>query len=154
MKKLLCVAVLTTFGSAASALDFYAGGALDYGYPHSGDAQTLGTFLAGVGIDQGTFGYGAEIELGTHMAGDGDFDTQRLRARGTYDLGVVDATVAAGVTEYDFGNTTYSGYNLGLGVQNAISDNLTLRAEFLRDFMDDSSISAVTTTRIGAVFNF
>ena len=154
MKTILVSAVLAAIGSAAFAQDFYAGASADYMYPHSGDTQTVGSLIAGVGFDRGLYGYGAEVEIGAHLAGDADYGTQRLRGFGTYDLGAVKARVAGGITGYDFDGGSSDGYNLGIGVENDISDKITLRAEFIRDFMDDSFTAAVTTTRIGAFYNF
>lgn len=154
MKTFILGAAFAVIAGGASAQDFYAGGALDYAYPHSGDSQTVGSLIGGVGFDRGLYAYGAEVELGGHVGGDADYGTQRLRAWGTYDLGNVAARVAGGITEYDLDSGTADGYNLGVGVQTEFTSSVTLRAEFIRDFMDDNSTAAVTTTRIGAFYNF
>ncbi|WP_157033187.1 hypothetical protein [Loktanella sp. S4079] len=154
MKQFIFAAVCAVSGTGVLAQDFYAGGTLDYAHPHSGDAQTVGSLVGGIGWSQGRYGYGAEVELGGHIGGDADYGTQRLRGWGTYDLGRVAGRIAGGITEYDLNAGTASGYNLGVGVETAFSDRVTLRAEFIRDFMEDNSTAAVTTTRIGAFYNF
>ncbi|WP_296425349.1 hypothetical protein [Yoonia sp.] len=154
MKTLISVLFAAVIGSGASAQDFYAGATLDYGLPHSGDAQTVGSVIAGVGLGDAQIGYGAEVELGMHVAGDADYDTQRFRFWGTYGLGDISARVAGGVTQFDTDSGIVDGYNLGLGVQRDVSDRLTMRGEFIRDFPDDSAFPAVTTTRIGVTYKF
>ena len=154
MKTLLAAGVLTVAGSVAAAQDFYVGGALDYAYPHSGDTQTAGSLIAGVDVGYGQYGYGGEVEFGTHLAGGGDFDTRRSRAFGAYDLGAISVRAAGGLTAYERPNETESGYNLGIGVQNDMGRHLSLRAEFIRDFMDEGATAAVTTTRIAAFYRF
>lgn len=155
MKIVISAIVAAVVGSAAYAQDFYAGATLDYLYPHSGDTQTVGSFIGGVGLGGGVaYGFGAELEFGGHLAGDADYGTQRFRLWGTYDLGEVDLRVAGGVTQYDLDSSNPEGYNLGLGVERDFTDNVTLRAEFIRDFMEDSFSAAVTTTRIGVLYNF
>ena len=154
MKTIILGAALAAVAGMASAQDFYAGGALDYAYPHSGDTQTSGAVIAGVGLGYGTFGYGAELELGMHIAGDADYSTRRLRAVGTYDLGAVSALATGGITSYESDGGNASGYNLGVGVQTDFTNTVSLRAEFIRDFMDDHTTAAVTTTRVAAFYNF
>ncbi|WP_162617600.1 hypothetical protein [Yoonia maritima] len=154
MKTIILGAAFAALAGAASAQNFYAGAALDYAYPHSGDTQTLGSLIGGIGFGQGLYSYGAEVEVGGHAGGDADYGTQRLRAWGSYDLGTVSARVAGGITEYDLQSGSADGYNLGVGVETGFTDRVTLRAEFIRDFMDDNSTAAVTTTRIGAFYNF
>jgi opacity protein-like surface antigen len=154
MKTIILGAALAACAGMASAQDFYAGGALDYAYPHSGDTQTAGSLIAGVAMSQGALGYGAELEVGAHIAGDAEYSTRRLRALGTYDLGAVAGLVSGGVTSYEGDGGNASGYNLGVGVQTNFTNTISLRAEFIRDFMDDHTTAAVTTTRVGAFYHF
>lgn len=154
MKTIILGAAFAAVAGMASAQGFYVGGALDYAYPHSGDTQTAGSIIAGVAMNQGALGYGGEVELGAHIAGDADYGTRRLRALGTYDLGAVAALASAGVTSYESDGANASGFNLGVGVQTQFTNTISLRAEFIRDFMDDHTTDAVTTTRIGAFYNF
>lgn len=155
MKLVVSAVLAAVVGSAASAQDFYAGVGLDYMYPHSGDSQTVGSFIGGVGLGAaGQFDYGAELEFGNHIAGDADYDTQRFRLWSTYDLGNVAVRVSGGVTQYDFDGNSPEGYNLGVGVERNFSPRVTLRGEFIRDFMEDSFSAAVTTTRVGVFYNF
>ncbi|SFR34071.1 hypothetical protein SAMN04488005_0595 [Yoonia tamlensis] len=154
MKTIILGAAFAACAGMASAQGFYAGGTLDYAYPHTGETQTAASIIAGVAMGQGALGYGAEVELGAHVAGDADYNTRRLRALGTYDLGAVAALAAAGVTSYESDGANASGFNLGVGVQTDFSNTISLRAEFIRDFMDDHTTAAVTTTRIGAFYNF
>ncbi|WP_373635271.1 hypothetical protein [Yoonia sp. SS1-5] len=151
MKKIISIVAAGLIGSAANAQDIYAGAALDYGYPHSGDTQTVASLIAGIGLGPW---YGAEVEIGGRIAGDADYGTQRLRAWGTYDLGAVKARFAGGLTSYDLGDSEADGYNLGVGVERNFSDKVTLRGEFIRDFMDDTFTAAVTTTRVAVLYNF
>jgi hypothetical protein len=154
MKTIILGAALAVVAGMASAQNFYAGGALDYAYPHSGDTQTSASVIAGVAINQGTFGYGGELEIGGHVVGDADYSTRRLRAVGTYDLGAVEALASGGITSYESDGGNASGFNLGVGVQTDFTNKVSLRAEFIRDFMDDHTTDAVTTTRVGAFYHF
>lgn len=155
MKSLIFGLYMVAIGSAASAQDFYAGASLDYMYPHSGDTQTVGSFIGGVGLGRGVnYRYGAELEFGGHVAGDADYNTQRFRLWGTYDVGQVAIRVAGGVTQYDFDDANPEGYNLGIGVERDFSPRITFRGEFIRDFMEDNFTAAVTTTRVGVLYNF
>jgi opacity protein-like surface antigen len=155
MKTLIFAICAAALGTASQAQDFYAGATLDYLYPHSGDTQTVGSFIGGVELGSiSAIDYGAELEFGGHLAGDADYDTQRFRLWGRYDLGNVAVRVAGGVTQFDFDNSNPEGYNLGVGVENEVSQRVTLRAEVIRDFMEDTFTAAVTTTRIGVIYNF
>lgn len=155
MKILISAVTAAIIGTTATAQDFYAGATLDYMYPHSGDTQTVGSFIGGVGLGSvSVFDYGAELEFGGNVAGDADYDTQRFRLWGSYDLGNVEVRLAGGVTQYDVGGDSPEGYNLGIGVENDFSERITLRGEFIRDFMEDTFTAAVTTTRIGVIYNF
>lgn len=149
---MIAVAIALT-GGAAQAQDVYAGVAFDYGYPHSGDTQTAASLLAGASYDIGLMSFGAEIEYGASATFGGDYDTARLRIMGGYDFGGFTALASIGGTRYDAGADTFSGYNFGLGAQVPISNALDLRAEFIRDMMDDYGTN-VTTTRIAAIYDF
>ncbi len=154
-KQLVSGIVAALIGSGAAAQEFYAGGTLDYMYPHSGDSQTSAAFIGGVTLGVApTYSFGAELEFGTQIAGDNDYDTQRYRLWGAYDLGEVAVRVAGGVTQYSFDGTDPEGYNLGVGVQRDFSPRIAVRGEFIRDFMDDNFTAAVTTTRIGVLYKF
>lgn len=142
---------LTT--GAAHAQDMYLGVAFDYGKPHAGDDQTAASLMAGVAFDAGTIGYGAEIEYGASSTFGGDYDIARIRAVGSYDLGSMSALASVGATQYDTGVAKFSGYNFGLGVQVPVNDALDVRAELIRDMMDDFG-NNVTTTRLAAVYAF
>ena len=148
----LCMALI---GSAASAQEFYAGGSLDYLFPHSGSSETVAGVIGGVGLStRSPFGYGAELEYGLRIAGGSDFDTQRFRVWGDYDLAKVSLRVAGGYTRYDFGSDDADGFNLGVGVERDFSQRITARGEFIRDFLDDNFTDAVTTTRVAVFYNF
>lgn len=155
MKTGLSILGALAIATSAQAQDFYAGGALDYAYPHSGDSQLVGSVIGGLALSNNPdLNYGAEAELGWHLAGDADYGTQRLRLWGTYDIGNVRARVAGGLTYYDIPGGDANGTNLGVGVERDFSPNVTLRGEFIRDFMDDTFTAAVTTTRIGVLYHF
>ncbi len=144
---------LAVTGGAAHAQDVYVGVALDYGQPHSGDTQSVASLMVGGAFDMGTMSVGVEAEYGAAASFGGDYDTARLRLLGGYDLGSVTALASIGATSYDLGATSASGYNVGLGVQMPVNNALDVRAEFIRDFMDDYGTD-VTTTRIAAVYSF
>lgn len=148
----IAVAIALT-GGAAQAQDVYAGVAFDYGSPHSGDAQTAASLLAGASYDTGLLSFGAEIEYGASATFGGDYDTARLRIMGGYDFGGFTALASIGGTRYDAGADTFSGYNFGLGAQVPVSNAIDLRAELIRDIMDDYEAD-VTTTRIAAIYAF
>lgn len=154
MKAMIPVLFAATLSTAAQAQDVYVGAGLDYGFPHSGDAQTVGSVIAGLGIDAGTFAVGAEAERGAQVAGDNDYDTARVRVWGSYDWRDYTFRAAGGITEYYFSDDTSGGYNAGLGVERQLTPNVRLRGEIIRDFMDNTFTAAVTTTRVAVFYNF
>lgn len=154
MKRIITLIAAATFGSAVAAQEAYVGAGVDYHFPHSGDAQTVTSAIAGLGFDTGLFGIGAEAEYGFRIAGDNDYDTARVRGWLSYDWADYTFRFSGGVTEYYFDDDNAGGYSAGLGAERVISDNLTLRGEFIRDFMDDTFTQAITTTRIGVFYNF
>ncbi len=153
MKITTLAAAFLCAGSAASAQDIYAGVALDYGLPHSGDAQTAASLLIGGSYSLGTMAIGAEAEYGAAATFGGDYDTARLRLIGSYDFGSVTALASLGGTHYDAGADTFTGYNFGLGAQMPLTSSLDLRGEIIRDMMDDYGTN-VTTTRLAAIYTF
>lgn len=153
MKKIALLLGALTIGSSVAAQEFYGGLSLDYSLPHSGDSQTAASLIGGVMFGGPVLKYGAEADFGFPLAGDAEYDTVRLRAMGSYDFGDYTVLAGLGVTEYSVGNASADGQNVSVGVQRAISDRVTLRAEFIRDFMEDG-VSNTTTTRIGAVYYF
>ncbi len=154
MKCLIPVVIAATLGSASFAQEAYVGAGVDYHFPHSGDAQTVTSAIAGLGFDTGFFGIGAEAEYGLRVAGDNDYDTARVRAWLSYDWADYTFRFAGGVTEYYFEDDNAGGFNFGLGAQRDISPNLTLRGELIRDFMDNIFTDAITTTRVAVLYNF
>mgnify|MGYP000628015446 CR=1 FL=1 len=154
MKRLIPVIIAATFGSAAYGQDAYVGAGVDYHYPHSGDAQTVTSAIAGLGFDTGLFGIGAEAEYGVHVAGDNDYDTARVRGWVSYDWADYTFRVAGGVTEYYFADDNAGGFNAGLGVERDLSPNLAIRGEVIRDFMDNIFTDAITTTRVAVLYSF
>lgn len=154
MKTFIAAMLAATLGTAAHAQDIYVGASADYHFPHSGDAQTVGSLIAGMGIDAGAFAVGAEAEAGFQIAGDNNYDTARVRIWGSYDWHDYTFRAAGGVTEYYFSDANAGGYNAGLGVERAISPNLSVRGELIRDFMNNTFTSAITTTRVGLIYSF
>ena len=154
MKRLALVIIVAALGSAAVAQDAYVGAGIDYHYPHAGDAQTVTSAIAGLGFDTGYFGIGAEAEYGLRVAGDNDYDTARVRGWLSYDWSDYTFRVAGGITEYYFEDDNTGGFNAGIGAQREVSPNLTLRGEFIRDFMDNTFTSAITTTRVAVLYSF
>lgn len=154
MKPLIPTVLAATLGTAVQAQDVYVGGSLDYHFPHSGDAQTVGSLIAGLGIDAGPFAMIGEAEYGAQIAGDNDYDTARVRILGSYDWGDFTLRAGGGITEYYFDDDTAGGFNFGFGAERAVTDTLTVRGELIRDFMDNTFTDAVTTTRVAVLYNF
>ncbi len=154
MKTLIPVIVAATLANVAQAQDVYVGGSLDYHFPHSGDAQTVGSLIAGLEIDAGSFSIIGEAEYGVQVAGDNDYDTARVRVLGSYDWGDYALRAGGGITEYYFGEDSAGGYNFGFGAERTVSANMSVRGELIRDFMNNTFTSAVTTTRVAVVYNF
>lgn len=154
MKPLITALLVATLGTGAFAQDVYLGGSLDYMFPHSGDAQTVGSVIAGLGIDAGPFAVIGEAEYGVQIAGDNDYDTARVRVLGSYDWGDYTMRAGGGVTEYYFSDHTSGGFNFGFGAERAVTDAFSLRGELIRDFMDNTFTAAVTTTRVAVFYNF
>ena len=153
MKRIITLLGALVIGSSVTAQEFHGGLSLDYAKPHSGDSQTSVTFMGGVMLGGPVFKYGIEAEAGLPLGGNTDYDVARLRLLGSYDLGNYTVLAGAGVAEYDTPGGTVDGDSLSLGLQRAISDRVTLRAEFVRDFMDDG-VPDTTTTRVGMIYNF
>ncbi|WP_458791296.1 hypothetical protein [Yoonia sp. MH D7] len=153
MKFTTLLAALVCAGTSASAQDIYAGVALDYGLPHSGDAQTAASLLVGGSYSLGTMAIAGEAEYGAAATFGGDYDTARLRLIGSYDFGSVTALASLGGTYYDAGADTFTGYNFGVGAQMPITGALDIRGEIMRDMMDDYGTN-VTTTRLAAIYTF
>ena len=153
MRISILAAALAVTAGATSAQDFYAGVGFDYNHPHSGDHQQAATLLLGAAFDVGTLSFGIEADYGAATAFKGDFDTARLRVLAGYDFGNVTAFGTAGGTRYMDGEGNYDGYNLGLGVQGAVTDKIDLRGEMIRDFMS-SYDNNITTTRLAAIYSF
>ena len=154
MNRLIPAALAVMIGSAASAQDVYVGAGIDYMRPHAGDTQTVTSAIAGMGFDAGMVDVGAEAEYGLRVAGDNDYDTARVRGWVSYDWGHYTIRAGGGITEYYFGDTNYGGYHAMLGAERALTENLSVRGEFIRDFVDDAFAAGITATRIGVVFNF
>lgn len=153
MKRLFLMLSALVIGSSAAAQDIYGGLTLDYAKPHSGDSQTAASILGGAMFGGPALKYGIEAEFGLPLAGNTDYDTARLRLMGSYDFGDYTVLAGAGVTQYAMPLGDVDGESYSLGVQRAISDRVTLRGEFIRDFMD-AGVADTTITRIGAIYNF
>ena len=154
MKPLIPAVFAATLASAATAQEVYVGGSVDYHFPHSGDAQTVGSVIASLGIDAGPFAVIGEAEYGAQIAGDNDYDAARVRVLGSYGWGDYTLRAGGGITEYYFSDDTSGGYNFGFGAERAVTDTLTVRGELIRDFMDSTFTAAVTTTRLAVLYNF
>ncbi|PJI85046.1 hypothetical protein BC777_3042 [Yoonia maricola] len=154
MKRLIAFIIAATLGSAASAQDTYLGVGVEYHYPHAGDGQSVASGIAGIGFDTGLFGVGAEAEYGFRVMGGNDYDTARVRGWASYDWAEYSFRLSGGVTEYYFDDDTAGGFNFGIGADRDVSENLTLRGEFIRDIMDNTFTDAVTTTRIAMLYKF
>ncbi len=154
MKSLALCAALCVLGTGAAAQDIYAGGSIDYLQPHDGDTQFVTSAIAGLGFETGLFGVGAEADYGVHVGGDNDYDTARVRAWVSYDWGDYTIRAGGGITEYYFDDANFGGYHAMLGAERALTDQLSLRGEFIRDFVDDAFVAGITATRIGVVYNF
>jgi hypothetical protein len=154
MKTLAVALFAATLGTAAQAQEIYVGGGFDYMFPHSGDAQTVTSVIAGFGIETGGMGLGAEIDAGARVAGSNDYETLRVRILASYDWNDYTIRVGGGVTEYYFGDDTSGGYNAGFGAERALTPNIALRGELIRDFMDNTFTAAITTTRVAVLYSF
>jgi len=148
-------ALVALVGSAAAAQDLYVAGSVDYMLAHDGDTQVAASGIAGMGFDAGLVGVGGEAEYGLQTgAGDVAYDTARVRVWLSYDWGVFALRAGGGITEYYFDDANFGGYHAMLGAERALTDSLSLRGEFIRDFVDDAFDAGITTTRVGVVFNF
>lgn len=154
MNRLIPAAVFSLISTAVAAQDLYVGGSVDYMRPHEGDTQFVTSAIAGMGFDAGIVDVGAEAEYGLRVGGDNDYDTARVRGWVSYDWGHYTLRAGGGITEYYFGDTNYGGYHAMLGAERALTENLSVRGEFIRDFVDDAFVAGITATRIGVVFNF
>ena len=154
MKTLAAAALAVSLSTAAYAQEVYVGAGLDYMYPHSGDAQTVGSLIAGFGIETGPYSLGAEVDAGWQVAGENDYDTLRVRILAGYDWGDYTIRVGGGATEYYFADDTSGGFNAGFGAERAITPNIVVRGELIRDFMDNTFTAALTTTRVAVLYSF
>ena len=62
MKMLISAAVGAILSTTVYAQEAYVGGSLDYHFPHSGDAQIVGSLIGGLVIDAGPFAVVGEAE--------------------------------------------------------------------------------------------
>ena len=154
MRTIFAALTAAAFGTAAQAQEVYVGAGLDYLFPHSGDAQTVGSVIAGFGIEAGAMGLGAEVDAGWNVAGDNDYDTLRVRILASYDWNDYTIRAGGGVTEYYFADDTAGGFNVGFGAERAVAQNIAVRGELIRDFMDNTFTAAVTTTRVAVLYSF
>jgi hypothetical protein len=151
-------AVLTALTIAVAApvaaQDLYVGAGLDYGYPHSGDKESFGSFVAGVIFDVGPVGIGIEGDVG-HQFGDGDGrETSHVRGLVTYDFGQFTGIASAGAVQYKIGSTVHDGESYGLGAQMPVTAQFDGRLEFIRDFVGGDFGTDVTTTRLALLYKF
>jgi hypothetical protein len=147
-------AIAMTFAAPVAAQDLYVGAGVDYGFPHSGDSETFGSFIAGVIFDVGPVGIGIEGDVGQQF-GDGDGrDTSRVRGLVTYDFESFTGIASAGTVQYERGGQVFDGEAYGLGGQMPISENLDGRFEIIRDFVGDDFGVDVTTSRLSVLYKF
>ena len=155
MKTLIAAAVLAVASTQVSAQQLYGGATLDYGLAHSGDSQAAASLLIG---GKAPFGravvYGVEGETGLRLFGADDYDTTRLRGFAGYDVGGLEGRVSLGWSSLAEEDRTVTGYNFGFGLLREVNANVTARAELIRDIIDETGLSAVTTTRIGLTYGF
>ena len=154
MHRLIPLAIAVFSSQPALAQDAYVAGSIDYLRPHAGDTQVAGSAIAGMGFDAGLVDVGAEAEYGLHIGGDNTYDTARVRGWVSYDWGHYTLRAGGGITEYYFDDANYGGYHAMVGAERALTDSLSVRGEFIRDFVDDAFVAGITATRIGVVFNF
>lgn len=154
MRPIFAAALAAMFGTTTHAQEVYVGAGLDYMFPHSGDAQTVGSVIAGFGIEAGAMGLGAEIDAGWNVAGENDYDTLRVRILASYDWNDYTIRAGGGVTEYYFDDDTAGGYNFGFGAEREVAQNIALRGDLIRDFMNNTFTAAVTTTRVSVLYSF
>lgn len=153
MQKTAFTLALILLAGTATAQDTYIGVSVDYGTNTAQSDQTVASLMAGGSFDLGQMAIGAEIEYGAAATLGGDYDTLRVRAIGSYDLGSFSAMASLGSTRFSTSADNYSGYNLGLGVQMPVSDTIELRGEVIRDFVDGFGADT-STTRIAAIYSF
>lgn len=153
MRRLLTLLGALAIGSSVAAQEFHGGLSLDYAKPHSGNGQTAVSFLGGLMLGGPAFKYGVEAEVGLPTGGNTDYEAARLRLLGTYEEGDYTYLLGAGATQYGATTGDVGGRHFSVGLQRAVSDRVTLRAEFIRDFMDDT-YPDTTTTRIGMLYSF
>lgn len=147
-------ALAMTLAVPATAQELYIGAGLDYGYPHSGDSEGFGSFLAGVIFDVGPVGIGVEGDVGNQITDGDGRDTSRVRGLLTYDFGDFTGVASAGLVQYSQGRRTFDGETFGLGAQMPIAANLAGRLELMRDFVGDEFGTDVTTTRLSVMYQF
>lgn len=154
MLRLLSTSLAVLFGSGVAAQDLYVGGSVDYMLPHEGDTQIVTSGIAGMGFAAGPVDVGGEAEYGLHAGGDADYDTARVRVWLRYPFGDYGVLAGGGITEYYFDDQSFGGYHAMVGAERALTDSLSLRGAFIRDFVEDAFDAGITTTRVGVVFNF
>lgn len=147
-------ALAMTFAAPVAAQELYVGAGVDYGFPHAGDSETFGSFVAGVIFDVGPVGIGVEGDVGQQL-GDGDGrDTTRVRGLLTYDFGFFTGIASAGTVQYERDNRVFDGEAYGLGGQMPITSNLDGRLEVIRDFLGANFGTNVTTSRLSVLYKF
>lgn len=144
----------------------YAGATIGYGWGSDAlddaDDMTYGVF-GGYDYDFGSFVLGGELEYNaTELENDTANldDLTRLKLRAGYDMGpaLVYGVVGAAYANADIDGSSYSdtGYVYGIGMDYAVSDNMTVGAELLQNEFDefDNSGSDLSATTLGARVSF
>ena len=147
-------AMAITLAAPVAAQELYVGAGVDYGFPHSGDSEGFGSFVAGVIFDVGPVGIGVEGDLGEQISNGDGRGTSRVRALLTYDFGNFTGIASAGAVQYERGGQTFDGEAFGLGAQIPIIDNLDGRLESIRGFVGGGFLANVTTTRLALLYKF
>lgn len=147
-------ALAMTLAAPVAAQEVYVGAGLDYGFPHSGDSEGFGSFVAGVIFDAGPVGLGIEGDVGGQISDGDGRNTARVRALLTYDFGRFTGIASAGVVQYERDGDTFDGEAFGLGAQIPITANLDGRLDIIRDFVGGDFLTNVTTTRLALLYKF
>ena len=152
IKNVILCMFLVAISTSVQAQDAYVGVSVDYGSPLDGDTSIASGLLGGVRFGEGAVTYGAEVDL--DLTNDTPYDASRLRGTVYNDMGKVGLFAALGATYYDLdAGGAENGFNIGLGADYELQDNIVLRAEAIRDHMPDYS-NDVTTFRVGVAFGF
>lgn len=165
----IALMAMPVLANAADWTGGYAGVQLGYGWldsdTTSGEGE-IGGLHGGYLFDTGTYVFGGELDYDSTQIDFGGGDEVesiiRLKGKAGYDLGqtLVYGTLGVAIAEATIGGTSYddTGWFIGVGVDQLVTDNISIGAEVLyhdfNEFDTSGSDLSGTTLALRASYHF